>query len=315
MRKLIVVCTFLLLLLFSACKPSVPREYIQPDEMEDILYDYHLVQAMARQGRGDSMYYRRYYNFLAVLQKHQVTEAEFDSSLVYYYSHMDYLYKVYEHVEEHVENETKRLGISTAPVSSFDRYKAEGDTANIWNYATSAILKPVAPYNRMDFDLQVDTTFKKGDAFQFNFVADFVYQSGSKDATLYIAVTYDNDSVASFSTHTSVSGFSQLRVPGDTAHHIRKIAGFLYLDRGSDDSNTLKLMLVSHIQLIRFHAGANAEATLPQQNEPVDNNIVNTPEETGPSQLSPPTSPLRIQVDSSKLKKGKPLKMKDVRFR
>ena len=25
-----------------ACKPSVPKEFIQPGDMEDILYDYHV---------------------------------------------------------------------------------------------------------------------------------------------------------------------------------------------------------------------------------------------------------------------------------
>ena len=32
------------LLFLSACKPKVPKEYIQPDEMEDLLYDYYVAQ-------------------------------------------------------------------------------------------------------------------------------------------------------------------------------------------------------------------------------------------------------------------------------
>ena len=31
-----------------ACKPSIPRKYIQPDKMEKILYDYHLAQGIAQ---------------------------------------------------------------------------------------------------------------------------------------------------------------------------------------------------------------------------------------------------------------------------
>ena len=37
-----------LLLMVIGCKPTVPSEYIQPDDMEDILYDYHLAEAMAK---------------------------------------------------------------------------------------------------------------------------------------------------------------------------------------------------------------------------------------------------------------------------
>lgn len=309
MRKLIFVCS-LVLLAITACKPSVPNEYLQPDELEDILYDYHLAQSMTRQGKNDSMYYRRYVSFVSILQKHQVTEAEFDSSLVYYYSHMDYLYKVYERVSERVEEENKRLGISTEPTSTYAQYKAEGDTANIWPYATNIILKPVSPYNRMDFELKVDTTFKKGDTFLFNFMADFIYQSGTKDAVLYIAMTYENDSVSTFSSHTSVSGFSQLRMVTDTLSSIKSIKGFIYLDKGTDDSNTLKLFVASHIQLIRFHSTPNALGTNADngENAPSIFGSTSAPEPT-------PSGPLQITVDSSRTKKGRPIKMKDVTFR
>ena len=36
------------LLLLSACKPKIPKEYIQPDEMEDLLYDYYVAQGLPR---------------------------------------------------------------------------------------------------------------------------------------------------------------------------------------------------------------------------------------------------------------------------
>ena len=36
----------------GACKPGTPSEFIQPDDMEDILVDYHLARAMAEQDGG-----------------------------------------------------------------------------------------------------------------------------------------------------------------------------------------------------------------------------------------------------------------------
>ena len=77
----------LVLMLVVACKPSIPSEYIQPDDLEDILYDYHLGLAMSRQNGGSNADYNRSLYFQSVLKKYGVTEAEFDSSLVYYYSH------------------------------------------------------------------------------------------------------------------------------------------------------------------------------------------------------------------------------------
>ena len=50
------------------------------DDLEEILYDYHLAQAMAENGARDSMDFRRYSYVRAVFDKHGVTEAEFDTS-------------------------------------------------------------------------------------------------------------------------------------------------------------------------------------------------------------------------------------------
>jgi hypothetical protein len=34
------------MMLFVACKPGTPSQYIQPDEMEDILVEYYMAKAM-----------------------------------------------------------------------------------------------------------------------------------------------------------------------------------------------------------------------------------------------------------------------------
>lgn len=46
----------LLLIIFS-CKPQVPGKYLQPDEFEDILYDYHLADAMVNNDGSDEKKY------------------------------------------------------------------------------------------------------------------------------------------------------------------------------------------------------------------------------------------------------------------
>ena len=73
-------------LLFPACKPGVPSDLIQPAELEDVLYDYHIAQAMA-ETRQDSMNFKRYSYVQAVFEKYGVSEAEFDSTMVLYDSH------------------------------------------------------------------------------------------------------------------------------------------------------------------------------------------------------------------------------------
>ena len=60
----------IVLMLLVACKPTVPSQYIQPDDMEDMLYDYHLAEAMARSEYGEDVDKKRNVYFLSLLKKY-----------------------------------------------------------------------------------------------------------------------------------------------------------------------------------------------------------------------------------------------------
>ena len=196
------------LMLMLACKPTVPSEYIQPGEMEDILYDYHIAQAMSRTSVGSEADLNKQVYLDAVLKKYGISEADFDSSLVYYYSRADRFKEIYSHVSERLNDEAKAL---------------------------------------------VDTTFHLGDSFMFQFMSEFLYQTGSKDAVVCVLTKYEGDSIIQTANHVSIAGLSQIRVPANRDKKLKEMSGYIYLSDGGDLSDTRKLMYVSQMQLIRFH--------------------------------------------------------------
>ena len=241
------------MMMVVGCKPTVPSEYIQPDDLEDILYEYHVAEAMARNGNSMDAEYNQTKYFLAVLEKHHVTEAVFDSSLVYYYTHAERLKNIYSRVQERLINDAKRLGASVGDINRYSQYSESGDTANIWRNETAMLLIPCPTKNRFDFVVKADSTFMVGDSFMFQFVAEHIWQTGSKDAVVCIKTTYEKDSVLQSVNHVSISGITQLRVPYNKTHKIKELRGFIYLPQGEEDVETRRLMFVSQIQLIRFH--------------------------------------------------------------
>ena len=258
MRPLHVIPLFALLFALMACKPTVPSKYIQPGDMEDILYDYHVGQAMAQQdtGRYDAREYKRLLYLAAVLEKHGVTRAEFDSSLVFYYTRADRFEGLYKRVADRLSDKALDLGASQSDVNRYAVLTSTGDTANVWVDRKQMVLMPYPPRNRFDFELTCDTTYKKGDSFQLNLVVDYLYQGGSKDAVVNLTVTYQNDSIVSQSNHLSVSGVSQVRIGEVRGQKPKLIRGFIYLGKGNTsdkESSVLRLMFVHSIQLIRFH--------------------------------------------------------------
>ena len=265
LRRRHIVFGFLLVLL-SACTPKVPGEYIQPDDMEDILYDYFVSQGIAKEDMENTsrvMDYRRKLYFEAVLKKYNLTQEEFDSSLVYYYTRSDRFVKIWKNVQERLGEAAMEYGASAGEVETYTTSTLTGDTANIWNGVISQLLIPYAPHNRLQYHLQADTAFRKGDSFMLAWNSNFLYESGSKDAVAYMAVKYKNDSIVSTVTHFSVDGRTQIRIDG-CDEPVKEISGFIYLGKGYDPTSTMRMLIVTDIQLIRFHKQKN----VPQEPEP-----------------------------------------------
>lgn len=249
-------------MLSAACQPGTPSQYIQPGDMEDILVDYYLAKAMAQQDRGtsDNREYSMAVYMKAVLKKHGVTQAELDSSLCYYYTRADRFEEIIKRVAERLEDKALVMGASEGEIGKYASYNTTGDTANVWVDRTTALLMPMPPYNRWEFNLEADSTYRKGDALMMMWVSDYMCQSGEKRGVVYIAVEYD-DTVVSRNLHFSVSGMSQLRVPEDTLRNIRAVKGFFYMDGGNDHTPSTRLLFLNNVQLIRFHTRDEETAT------------------------------------------------------
>lgn len=239
----------------AGCKPSVPSDIIQPDDMEDLLVDYHLAKAMAQlDDREPEKYdYNQQLYLDAALHKHGVTRAEFDSSLVYYYTHAEDFFKIYTRVGDRLDKQAVALGASEGEIGRFSAFSANGDTANVWQGRAQTLLLPMPPRNLMEFELEVDSSFHQGDKFLLQYVSDFVFQAGSKDAVALLSITYEGDTVVTRTTHFSSAGITQLRHDGLSGRAIRRIRGFFYLGGGNEPSTTLRLLFINNIQLIRFH--------------------------------------------------------------
>ena len=67
--------------LMTGCGKSMPKEVIPPAKMEKVLYDYHLTRGISSQLSGSEEFEKQAYkNYL--FKKHQITEAQFDSSML-----------------------------------------------------------------------------------------------------------------------------------------------------------------------------------------------------------------------------------------
>lgn len=259
MKKLMICLVAVMALLFSvsSCKPSLPSGVLSKGKMTDILYDYHLALAMAHMDdngdKGQSLAYRE-----AVLRKHDVTSAEFDSSMVYYMRHTELLEDVYKDLTDRYSNEITAMGGNVSSGGEFANLSATGDTANVWNLATSMVFMPVKPFNSTSFDIKVDSTFHKGDRLMLDFDAQFIYQDGMRNGVAMLAVQFGNDSIAQRTIMIQSTQHYSVELSDADSLGIKSVKGYFMLMNGDNGTGvssqtTLKLMFLEHIKLIRMH--------------------------------------------------------------
>lgn len=248
------------LLFLSGCKPSLPDGVLSKRDMEDILYDYHLAQTMAERSASRSIDERTYED--AVFRKYEVTQEQFDSSLVYYMRHTGELYEIYENIVERYKKEAEALGASESELNKYSALSAAGDTANIWAGEKSFMLMPKVPFNHKSFSFKTDSSFHKGDKLMLNFDANFIYQDGMRNGAVIISMRFTNDSVATTNTQLTNSNHFRLALADETHLGIKEVRGYFILNQSQADdvsSTTLQLMFINNIQLIRMHENQKVE--------------------------------------------------------
>lgn len=302
----IIRCLFVLIVTLSvfACKPSVPKDVIQPGRMEDILYDYHLAEAMSNQVQPNTNYNKQLY-YDAVLKKYDVTRAQFDSSMVYYQRHTERLYNIYDNINKRLMSE---VGESTKSETSgkYDNLSANSDTSMVWQGANATFLLASEPFNKLSFYIKADTTYHAGDSFELGMDAQFVFQDGMRDAVALLAVRYDNDSIATQNIHLSSDSHYVITIPSFKGHKIKEIRGFIFLSQGGESTTTLKLLCLSNITLARFRY--SDKIISPQQNVMGPNGPGGPNGQSGPP-VTPPNGPQsesmqNVQNQKDSIKRG-----------
>ena len=238
-----------------SCSPTLPSGILDEDDMTDVLVDYHLAQGMA-EAQGDNTDINRYKYIQAVFKKHRITEAEFDSSMVYWSGRAEEFTHIYDNVVTRVQAQAERMGLeSTDNQDQFASLTNEGDTANIWLGKDFACVVANAVQCVYSFTMKADSTFKVGDSFLWRFKTQFVGRSMNNEAIALLNFYYEGDTVASVNDLLRDNPKNELRHSPSRALdslNLLSITGFIYVPL-TRDADQPKPLLVSEIQLIRMH--------------------------------------------------------------
>ena len=245
---------FVIATILGSCRNGANDMVISEDEMEDVLYDYHIVDGIIRTSSLDSVTTKSYIE--SVFNKHGITRAEFDSSMIYYMRHADIMEGIYKRIYTRIENEGRLRGVNGANFNAVST-DANSDTANIWNQEKVFVMTEHVPFNNVGFSFKADSTFKKGDKFVLKFNSDFIIQEGTRNGYAIFTMVLNNDSAITRTTSLTSQMERSLEVEDFKREGIKEVKGyFIHRISGIEherNSSTMKFMIISNVQLIKMH--------------------------------------------------------------
>ena len=215
---------------------------LAPEKLEAVLYDYHLTQVMVNDMPSGERYKKDLY-FDYIYDKHKVTKADIDSSLVYYARYPRELSEIYARLSKRVDSDIARIEAAEVPIVKREAVSVVGDSVDLW-YDVRIIQMTVSPFgNRYFFTVPVDTNFKAGDRIEWGGKALFlnvITDSLHNYLYLNLTVTYDNDSLIVADTLMYASGNYNLVVADTSDVIVRSINGSAYL-KGQESADRVLL--------------------------------------------------------------------------
>jgi hypothetical protein len=141
---------------------KVPKGILPERKMKEVLIDMQLAENMISSNYAaypDSA--RKGALYQAVFRKHGITQAVYDSSLVWYGMNLDLLISIYDLALNDINRQIRELGDIQANVSP----SSGRDSSNIWPRRDYLVFRPDALFNGTLFDIKPEREYPAGSIF------------------------------------------------------------------------------------------------------------------------------------------------------
>jgi len=239
------------MLLTTACGVKRPRTVLSNQQMSEVLYDYHLTKTLIsnRNVREDE---EKQAYMDAVFRKHGITEADFDSSLVWFSHNPEELVKVYDLVSSKMIRTNAILVREMEENDSPVQTAQDGDSVDVWPYRRLIRMTDKSLENLLTFSIPADNFYQHSDTLKWTM--DIHFLSGkprrNEAPVVTLQVWYAKDSMIYTRKTITSNGRQNFALSNDTLGKIRSVQGSVYIPRQS--KNNKLVMLVDSLSLMRL---------------------------------------------------------------
>ncbi|MBQ7690880.1 MAG: DUF4296 domain-containing protein [Muribaculaceae bacterium] len=196
----------------------------------------------------------------AVYAKHGVTQADYDTSLVWYAHNMDVYSDVYRRVVDKLNHEREHIDVDAKPVKQENSLSppkpylaAKGDTADLWQQPRLWLLTQGLGNGYLPFEADLDDNSAAGNRYEIKFKA----LAPPKCLAVVLAADYSDGTTALVTRNAIINGWNTVTLQTDTARRVNRVYGYVHYTMPTGQTAYL-----DSVQLLRTHLDKAKYATV-----------------------------------------------------
>jgi len=214
--------------------------------MQEVLTDIYIAEGMisyeVETYNNDSI---NQVIFKSVFKKHGITQADYDSSMVWYARHLDMFLKIYDRAKTDVDRRIADLGdihAAVAPVSN-------RDSINIWPRRTNLNLKSNALFNGVTFDIKPDRNYSSGSFFVLGMDVWGISGDSNNHPEIRISIN-QGDTIITINEKILNDGYHETILRSVPTKQVRQVYGYIRLD---NSDTTYHKIYLNNLNLMKYN--------------------------------------------------------------
>lgn len=232
----------LALAVLAACSGD---DHLPEGKMADVIADLQIAEAVSNSSTDFQTDSARNVMRMAILEKHGVTQEEYDASLRWYGHNLEKYTKLYERVEKVLARKEKKL-----MASSESEKEGKESGAQLWPYSAMAFISPLGNSDAIQFSIPVND-LPKGERLKWK-----MRLSKTAPVQIMLGVDYADGATSYISQRYSGNTRLELQLQGDSTRTITRLYGYMRVDRRSDLPVWADSIQLTHLPLAKETYGS-----------------------------------------------------------
>jgi hypothetical protein len=194
----------------------------------------------------------------AVFAKHNITQAEYDSSLMWYGKHMDIYMRIYRMVLKDVNENIALMGdIKPNPLSGDVSAK---DSVDVWIYRRHHTFGPEqGTFNLLTFDISPQKPYSSGSSYVFGFFVWGISSDMKHKPRIHINAL-QADTIISVKKEITEDGYYETVLRTVATKQVKRVYGYIMIN---DPAASYNRIYMDDMKLMKYNYGSKA-LTAPQ---------------------------------------------------